>query len=161
MIRMALLFVLSTAVVFAAVDSLGNPSAAKESTMQLGNFSVSLSVADLAASREFYETLGFEIIGGDAEQGFLILRNGTTKIGLFHGKFEGNILTFNPGWSDAGEPLDDFTDVRAIQKKLTDAGIELALPADPEGTGPAHVVFYDPDGNCVMLDQHVPRPEAK
>ncbi|NNE12463.1 MAG: VOC family protein [Ilumatobacter sp.] len=125
--------------------------------MQLGAFSVSLSVADLDASRRFYEALGFETAGGDADQGWLILRNGDATIGLFHGMFEGNILTFNPGWSQSAEPLDEFDDVRDVQTSLRSAGLELEVEAD-DGTGPAHIVLTDPDGNTIMIDQHVDRP---
>ncbi len=133
--------------------------------MDLGTFSVSLAVRDLAASRAFYETLGFEVIEGDQEQGWLVLRNGTTAIGLFHGMFERNMLTFNPGWrwvSSSGmpEPIAEFTDVRELQERLDAAGIELAERADPDGTGPAHLALVDPDGNPVLVDQHVPRPGA-
>ena len=124
--------------------------------MDLGNFSVSLAVSDLSASRAFYEQLGFEVIHGVAEQGWLILRNGTTNIGLFQGMFERNILTFNPGWDHEGRDLDgEFTDVRAIEAALKAAGIETiqSTTADsPEG--PASFVVVDPDGNPVLVDQH-------
>ena len=126
--------------------------------MKLGNFSVSLAVKDLSASRAFYETLGFETVGGNADHNWLVLRNGSTKIGLFQGMFEDNILTFNPGWDGEGNPLESFQDVRDIQTKLMDAGVELLLEADPDSAGPAHIVFADPDGNQIMLDQHVAKP---
>lgn len=124
--------------------------------MDLGAFSVSLAVKDLAASRTFYEKLGFSTLGGDAAQGWLILRNGST-IGLFQGMFEGNILTFNPGWDQEARAVGEFTDVREIQARLDAAGIEIATRADPDGSGPAHIVLNDPDGNAIMFDQHVPR----
>lgn len=123
--------------------------------MQLGAFSVSLSVADLAVSRAFYEKLGFEQAGGDPEQNWLILRNGTTTIGLFQGMFEGNLLTFNPGWSPLAEPLDDFEDVRSIQKQLKAEGLALLSEAEEAGSGPASLMLSDPDGNVILLDQHV------
>lgn len=126
--------------------------------MELGKFSVSLAVKDLAASRAFYEALGFSQTGGNPEHNWLVLSNGGTTIGLFQGMFEDNILTFNPGWSGTGEPLERFEDVRSIQARLQEAGIELLLKADPEGTGPAHIVMQDPDGNQIMLDQHVDKP---
>ena len=126
--------------------------------MQLGAFSVSLAVKDLAASRTFYETLGFSVMGGDASQGWLILKNGSTVIGLFQGMFERNILTFNPGWDQDARPLPAFTDVREIQASLDAAGVAISTRADPDGTGVEHIVLSDPDGNVVMLDQHVPRP---
>ncbi len=122
--------------------------------MDLGAFSVSLAVQDLSASRAFYEKLGFEVTGGSAEEHYLILKNGEALIGLFEGMFEENILTFNPGLS--GRTLDrveEFTDVRELQKRLKEAGIELAVEADEESSGPAHVVLEDPDGNPIMIDQ--------
>jgi len=129
-----------------------------EPTMELGNFSVSLAVKDLAASRAFYEKLGFEVFGGDAEQGWLILQNGAATIGLFQGMFEKNILTFNPGWNAKAETLATFTDVRELQKRLLTAGLELQVTADEESTGPASLMLSDPDGNPILVDQHVPKP---
>ena len=126
--------------------------------MQLGNFSVSLSVKDLAASREFYAALGFEPVGGDPEQNWQVLQNGTVTIGLFQGMFEGNILTFNPGWDKDKKTLDDFMDVREIQARLKDAGVDLLVETDPDATGIGHIVLQDPDGNQIMFDQHVPKP---
>lgn len=123
--------------------------------MQLGAFSVSLAVKDLAASKAFYEKLGFAYKAGDPAQGWLVLKNGSTVIGLFQGMFEGNILTFNPGWDQNADPLADFTDVREIQRVLDAQGVALATRADPDGTGPAHIVLSDPDGNLIMFDQHV------
>lgn len=123
--------------------------------MQLGAFSVSLAVKDIATSREFYETLGFEQVGGDPEQNWLILRNGETTIGLFQGMFEQNILTFNPGWSSQCETLESFEDVRTIQKHLKEHGISLAVEADESSTGPASLMTMDPDGNAILIDQHV------
>lgn len=110
--------------------------------MDLGTFSVSLSVTDMEASLAFYQHLGFDVIGGEREQGWLILKNGEAHVGLFQGMFEGNILTFNP------------TDVRSIQKSLKAAGIDLILEADESTTGPAHITLKDPDGNSVLIDQH-------
>jgi len=126
--------------------------------MQLGNFSVSLAVKDLAASRAFYATLGFEPVGGDPEQNWQVLQNGTVTIGLFQGMFEGNILTFNPGWDKDRNTPDDFMDVREIQARLKDAGVELLVETDPDATGIGHIVLQDPDGNQIMFDQHVPKP---
>lgn len=128
--------------------------------MDLGNFSVSLSVKDLSASRTFYEALGFAVIAGDPAQNYLILANGPTKIGLFQGMFTGNILTFNPGWGPGGEALAEFTDVRELQRRLRAQGIDVVTPADEGSSGPAHVILADPDGNVIMFDQHVPRPNA-
>lgn len=129
-----------------------------EHPLELGAFSISLSVSDLAASRSFYERLGFRVTGGDADQGWLILVNGTTVIGLFHGMFEGNILTFNPGMTNEMSTLDAFTDVRAIQAALDERGIALGERTEPDGDGPAHITLVDPDGNAILVDQHVPRP---
>ncbi len=128
--------------------------------MKLGLFSVSLAVKDLGASRAFYETLGFEVVHGDASQNWLILANGTTKIGLFQGMFPNNILTFNPGWGEGSEPLASFTDVRELQAQLKTAGIAFDQEADPAGDGPASFVVTDPDGNAILVDQHVPKPSA-
>jgi catechol 2,3-dioxygenase-like lactoylglutathione lyase family enzyme len=123
--------------------------------MELGAFSVSLTVKDLAASRAFYERLGFDRMGGDPSQGWLILKNGSAVIGLFQGMFEKNILTFNPGWDQSANPLATFTDVREVQRALDAAGLPLTTRADPDSAGPAHIVLSDPDGNVIMLDQHV------
>ncbi|MEM9404479.1 MAG: VOC family protein [Acidobacteriota bacterium] len=123
--------------------------------MQLGAFSLSLTVKDLSVSFDFYKKLGFDKFHGDESQGWLILTNGSTKIGLFQGMFEKNMLTFNPGWSQSAEELDSYTDVREIQKSLKEAGIELTMEADPETTGPASLMLVDPDGNPVLIDQHV------
>lgn len=123
--------------------------------MHLGNFSLSLAVKDIAASRTFYEALGFDVMHDQSDQGWMILQSPGCTIGLFQGMFEDNILTFNPGWDEKGEPLDDFTDVREIQKRLKAAGIEMIQEADETTSGPASCVFIDPDGNQIMLDQHV------
>ena len=122
--------------------------------MELGAFSVSLAVKDLAASKAFYEKLGFEPIGGDAEQNWLILRNGEHVLGLFQGMFEDNILTFNPGWNQSGAELESFTDVRDIQRELKKSGVVLSSEADEGSTGPASVMLSDPDGNQILIDQH-------
>ena len=123
--------------------------------MELGAFSVSLAVQDIEASRSFYEKLGFSKLGGDQSKGWLILKNGSTVIGLFQGMFEHNILTFNPGWDQNAGPLASFTDVREVQKSLEAQGVEISTRADPQSKGPAHIILSDPDGNVIMLDQHV------
>ena len=123
--------------------------------MKLGAFSVSLSVKDIAASRKFYEKLGFRPVGGDPDENWQILRNGDVTIGLFHGMFEGNILTFNPGWDSQARPIDEFTDVREIQHQLKVQGVEMVSEADESGSGPASFVTTDPDGNAILVDQHV------
>ena len=122
--------------------------------MELGSFSISLAVKDLAASKSFYEKLGFEPAGGDMEQNWLILRNGDHVIGLFQGMFEDNILTFNPGWNQSCNNLDSFTDVRELQRELKNSGIELASEADEATSGPASMMLSDPDGNQILIDQH-------
>ncbi len=123
--------------------------------MELGAFSVSLSVSDIDTSREFYEKLGFTAFGGDAADKWLIMRNGSTVIGLFEGMFERNTLTFNPGWSTDAKPLDSFTDVREIQSQLRARGLELASEADESSEGPTSLMILDPDGNPILIDQHV------
>ncbi|MFE5839371.1 VOC family protein [Arthrobacter sp. NPDC056493] len=122
--------------------------------MQLGAFSLSLAVKDIAASAAFYEKLGFTRSGGDIDQNWLILRNGQTVIGLFQGMFEKNSLTFNPGWNQDAQQLDSFTDVRDLQRQLKDQGIPFAAEAGV-GTGPGSFIVVDPDGNPVIVDQHV------
>lgn len=123
--------------------------------MQLGTFSISLAVKDLAASRAFYEKFGFTEFAGDASQNWLILKNGDHVIGLFQGMFERNILTFNPGWDSNARPLASFTDVRELQRQLRAKGVQFASEADERTTGPASFVAVDPDGNPVLFDQHV------
>lgn len=122
--------------------------------MDLGAFSISLTVQDIDASRRFYEALGFEELGGDVSEGWLILRNGEHVLGLFHGMFERNILTFNPGWNQAAEPVEEFTDIRDLQRSLKAAGLVFEQEADEDSTGPASFVLLDPDGNPVLVDQH-------
>ena len=126
--------------------------------MSLGNFSVSLAVKDLKASREFYETLGFAVFHDQSAHNWMILKSPTATIGLFQGMFEGNILTFNPGWDADGQPVTPFEDVRSIQERLKSAGVEIAQEADETSTGPASFMVTDPDGNMVMIDQHVEKP---
>ena len=123
--------------------------------MQLGTFSVSLAVKDLNASKAFYQKLGFEVMGDYGDQGWAILSNGTVVIGLFQGMFEQNILTFNPRWTAPGEGDESMMDVREIQKRLKADGISFVTEADETTSGPAHCVLVDPDGNHIMLDQHV------
>ena len=129
----------------------------KGDDMQLGNFAISLTVKDIEASKAFYEKLGFTQVSGHLDQNWVVLKNGDTKIGLFQGMFEKNMLTFNPGWNANGEKLDSFMDVREIQQRLLDSGVELTAKADPNSTGPAHITLIDPDGNPILIDQHVPR----
>ena len=127
----------------------------KGANMELGAFSISLAVKDIEASRAFYEKFGFTVFGGDAAQNWLILKNGDHVIGLFQGMFEKNILTFNPGWDSNANKLDTFTDVRDLQRQLKALGVQLLTEADETTTGPASLVAVDPDGNPILLDQHV------
>ncbi len=123
--------------------------------MELGAFSVSLTVKDINASKAFYEKLGFAVFGGDIEQNWLIMKNGNTVIGLFQGMFEHNILTFNPGWDGNANNLDSFTDVRDLQRQLKNKGVVLETEADESSSGPASFIVIDPDGNPILVDQHV------
>jgi lactoylglutathione lyase len=123
--------------------------------MELGNFSISLAVKDIDASRAFYEKFGFTVFGGNAAQKWLILKNGDHVIGLFQGMFDRNMLTFNPGWDSNANRLDAFTDVRELQRALKAQGVQLLSEADESGSGPASFMAIDPDGNPVLVDQHV------
>ena len=122
--------------------------------MELGAFSMSLTAKDLALSRRFYERLGFSQLGGDQARNWLILKNGEHVIGLFQGMFEGNMLTFNPGWDQSGNELPEFTDIRELQRELKRRGVTLANETDDDGAGPASVMLTDPDGNLILIDQH-------
>ncbi len=122
--------------------------------MELGAFSISLTVKDIQASREFYEKFGFEIFGGDASQNWLIMKNGDHLIGLFKGMFDKNTLTFNPGWDQNAHELGTFTDVRDIQRQLKEQWVEFISEADESTTGPASFIAVDPDGNPILVDQH-------
>lgn len=123
--------------------------------MELGNLSVSLAVKDIEASKQFYEKLGFKGFAGDQSQGWLIMKNGDHNIGLFQGMFDKNILTFNPGWSSDAQALSKFTDVRELQRQLKASGVEMITEADESSTGPASFMIADPDGNTILVDQHV------
>ncbi len=122
--------------------------------MQLGAFSISLNVKDIQASKDFYEKIGFTVFGGDIEQHWLIMKNGTTSIGLFQGMFDKNILTFNPGWDEHAQELDAFTDIRELQQKLKSTGVPFISEADETTSGPASFTLEDPDGNPILFDQH-------
>ncbi len=123
--------------------------------MKLGAFSISLSVKNLQKSKEFYTRLGFDVIGGDEKMNYLIMQNENSTIGLFQGMFENNILTFNPGWNQQAHKLEKFEDVRSIQQSLKNDGIPLISEADENTTGPASIILMDPDGNQILIDQHV------
>ena len=123
--------------------------------MKLGAFSISLSVKDINASKQFYENLGFTVFGGALEQNYLIMKNGSALIGLFQGMFESNILTFNPGWDENAKVMEAYDDIRKIQQHLKSKGVVLESEADETTTGPASVFLRDPDGNMILLDQHV------
>lgn len=138
----------------AAAFCLGFITNTKKDYMKVGAFSMSLSVKDLKASREFYENLGFTTFGGSMEKKYLIMKNGNALIGLFNGMFQGNILTFNPGWDENAKEIADFNDVREIQKHLKSKGIKLSSEADESTKGPASMMLSDPDGNVILFDQH-------
>ena len=123
--------------------------------MKLGNFSVSLNVKDIHASKAFYEKIGFKVFGGDISQNWIILKNDKCIIGLFQGMFDKNILTFNPGWDENAQKLDSFTDIRDLQKEIKAQNISLEREADENTEGPASIVMVDPDGNPILVDQHV------
>ncbi|SHN04168.1 Catechol 2,3-dioxygenase [Cyclobacterium lianum] len=123
--------------------------------MKLGVFSLSLSVRDIQASKQFYESLGFTVFAGSIEKKYLIMKNGDSLIGLFEGMFENNILTFNPGWDAEAKPLEEFDDIREIQARLKEKGVRLDQETEGTGTGPASIVLTDPDGNTILIDQHV------
>ncbi|MGE0885246.1 MAG: VOC family protein [Blastocatellales bacterium] len=123
--------------------------------MQLGTFSISLTVKDIQASKAFYEKLGFKVFHGDISQNWLIMKNAELVIGLFQGMFDKNTLTFNPGWDSNAKPLENFTDVRELQRQLKSQGVEIIGATDENATGPAHFMVMDPDGNPILFDQHV------
>jgi catechol 2,3-dioxygenase-like lactoylglutathione lyase family enzyme len=134
-------------------DSTGLKSIQKGNSMELGNFCNCLTVKDIAASREFYEKLGFTAVSGDQAQNWLVMKSGETKIGLFQGMFDKNMMSFNPGWDSNGQPLPSFTDIREIQRQLKAKGITFSLEADEKTTGPASFMIQDPDGNPILFDQ--------
>jgi len=123
--------------------------------MDLGAFSISLTVKDIEASKAFYEKLGFSIFGGDITQNWLIMKNGNSIIGLFQGMFDKNMLTFNPGWDMDANNMDSYTDIRGLQMKLKEQGVEFASEADENSSGPASFMLMDPDGNPILVDQHI------
>jgi catechol 2,3-dioxygenase-like lactoylglutathione lyase family enzyme len=133
--------------------------ASERTTMDLGNFSVSLAVKDIKASKAFYEKLDFKEVAGKLEQNWIVLQNGNARIGLFQGMFDKNIMTFNPGWTKDKETMTDFQDVREIQRTLKARGLTLAPEANEKTEGPAHFMVTDPDGNTLLFDQHVPSPK--
>ena len=127
---------------------------ATKKSIKLGAFSISLNVKDLKTSKEFYEKLGFTQLGGAMEQNYVIMKNGNALVGLFQGMFEGNVLTFNPGWDELGKNISKFDDVRLIQKHLIENELKLTVEADEKTTGPAYIMLNDPDGNSILIDQH-------
>jgi predicted enzyme related to lactoylglutathione lyase len=126
----------------------------KEESMKLGAFSMSLNVKDIKASKQFYENLGFSVFGGALQKNYLIMKNGNSLIGLFQGMFQGNILTFNPGWDENAKNIEKFDDVREIQRQLKNKGVKIVNEADEKTSGPASIMITDPDGNVVLIDQH-------
>jgi len=157
----ALLPILLACGLVAATQTTSRPQpeqAKKDDAMQLGNFCLSLAVKDIEVSKAFYEKLDFKQVGGKLEQNWVVLQNGTTKIGLFQGMFEKNSLTFNPGWDHERKTLKDFQDVRELQRILKQRGIKLQTEADESSDGPAFFSLVDPDGNPILVDQGVPKP---
>jgi lactoylglutathione lyase len=146
-------------VALATVAFVPCTSAQESKTMELGNFSVSLAVKDIRASLAFYEKLGFKPVGGKLEQNWIVLQNGSTKIGLFQGMFKKNLMTFNPGWTQERVALERFQDVRELQRAFKTRGLTMAVEADETSQGPAHFMVTDPDGNELLFDQHVPSPK--
>lgn len=138
-----------------------NSAPRKETAMKLGNFSVSLTVKDIAASRAFYEKLGFEMVAGDQSKNWIVLQNDNARIGLFQGMFPKNTLTFNPGWDGNKNTLPDFQDVRELQKTFKSRGLTPNPAADETTTGPGYLMLMDPDGNPILIDQHVASPARK
>lgn len=147
------------AAVILTTNLFQDKQAKKDDAVQLGNFSVSLNVKDIQASKAFYEKLDFKQVAGELEQNWVVLQNGTTKIGLFQGMFEKNSLTFNPGWDSSKETLKEFQDVRELQRTLKARGLKLQTEADETTDGPAYFTLVDPDGNPILVDQHVPKPK--
>jgi catechol 2,3-dioxygenase-like lactoylglutathione lyase family enzyme len=138
-----------------STENLPNKSTQMEANMKLGVFSVSLNVKDINASKEFYESLGFKAIAGDLKKNYLIMKNENSLIGLFYKMFDKTILTFNPGWDENTHKIEKFEDVREIQKKLKSEGIKFSVEADEKTSGPAYFMIVDPDGNQILIDQHV------
>jgi len=161
MLRHSMIVVAGWLTALVPAQSIDSPLTKGDEPVRLGNFSVSLAVKDIAKSRAFYEELGFRAIGGEQEKNWLILQNETATIGLFQGMFERNIMTFNPGWDRSGGALQDFDDVRDIQQMLKSRGLALTAEADAASTGPASLMLTDPDGNPILIDQHVPRPKQQ
>lgn len=149
---------LAFAVIVGSVSAQSTPNKGKKS-MEFGNFSVSLAVKDIKASKAFYEKLDFVPVAGKLEQNWIVLQNGDARIGLFQGMFDKNIMTFNPGWSKDKETLPNFQDVRDLQRTLKARGITMVTAADETTEGPAHFKISDPDGNTILVDQHVPSPK--
>lgn len=147
----------TTLIALALVASfcLGFISNPKKEAMKLGAFSMSLNVKDIKASKEFYENLGFTAFGGGMDQNYLIMKNGNALIGLFQGMFQGNIITFNPGWDENAKKVEGFIDIREIQKHLKSKNIKLTSEADENTKGPASLMLMDPDGNMILIDQHL------
>jgi uncharacterized glyoxalase superfamily protein PhnB len=140
--------------------STAKPTQMKDAkTMELGNFSLSLTVKDIKKSKAFYEQLDFKVVGGKLEENWIVLQNGNARIGLFQGMFEHNIMTFNPGWTADKKTLTNFQDVRELQHTLKARGLKMSVEADESTTGPAHFMLTDPDGNAILFDQHVASPK--
>ena len=159
-LTLTLTFALAVAsIAIAGTTATPSTPATEKTAMELGNFSVSLTVKDIKASKAFYEKLDFKVVAGKLEQNWIVLQSGTTTIGLFQGMFDKNIMTFNPGWTKDKETLKDFQDVRELQRNLKARGITISTAADESTTGPASFMVTDPDGNRLLFDQHVASPK--
>ncbi len=157
-VRTLLLVGAVTLIGMVGASTAQSPQAAEKKTLELGNFSVSLAVKDIEAPMALYQKLDFKQVGSKLEQNWVVLQNGTAKIGLFQGMFDKNILTFNPGWTKDNETLTDFQDVRELQRAFKARGLTMATEADVTTRGPAYFKVTDPDGNTLLFDQHVPSP---
>ena len=146
-------------IAMASATNTRSAEVTEKKTMELGNFSVSLTVKDIRASKAFYEKLDFKEVAGKLEQNWIVLQNGNVRVGLFQGMFDKNMLTFNPGWTKDKETLKDFQDVRDLQRTLKARGLTMATEADEKTEGPAYFKVTDPDGNTLLFDQHVPSPK--
>ena len=158
-LKLAAALALIAIVATAGTTAAQSTPASEKKTMDLGNFSVSLNVKDIKASKAFYEKLDFKVVAGKLEQNWIVLQSGNARIGLFQGMFDKNIMTFNPGWTKDKETLKDFQDVRELQRTLKARGLTIAPEADEKTEGPAYFKVTDPDGNTLLFDQHVPGPK--
>ena len=153
--QLTIWYVIAACVCIVSCAQIAASNAERSNPMQLGAFSISLTVKDIEASKNFYEKFGFKVVAGNAKQKWLVLGNGDHKIGIFQGMFEKNMMTFNPGWNQNAAKADSFTDIRELQRQLKAKGVMLQKEADEKTSGPASFIAVDPDGNPILVDQHV------